>query len=324
MRRALHLLVPAVVLLAIFAASSPVINAQGTARAASTATSPPDADSIFVRGPARLLGPGVVSAALSEFGTAFTSSGSTVFFTVTDGGFSRMTIVSARLEQRGWQEPAVAPFSGFWNDGDVSASPDGDRLFFMSNRPVSGSAARGDFDIWFVDRRSDGSWGAPVHAGPGVNTEAQETYPSGSDEGGLYFARNGSILRAQWDGDAYGAAAPQALMGGERMGAPAVAPDESFLVFQEEGDLFVARRAGEAWLAPRPFAGPVNSSATETAPAVVAGRDTLCFSSDRRDWPVWPRPASVGSYQDIRAELDGIVLNGLRNIYCVDLAAADF
>lgn len=88
-----------------------------------------------------------------------------------------------------WTPPRLASFSGRYSDSFPWFSPDGERLFFASQRPVTaGGPPREDPDIWYVEKQGEG-WGEPVHLGPEVNTSAEEFTPTVDREGTLYFTR---------------------------------------------------------------------------------------------------------------------------------------
>src|SRR5688500_20191206 len=82
------------------------------------------------------------------------------------------TIYLTRRTGDQWSAPEVAPFSGTWSDIDPSVSPDGQRLYFSSIRPVDGQT-RADIDIWVMERAGDG-WSTPVRLGAEVNTAEEE------------------------------------------------------------------------------------------------------------------------------------------------------
>jgi outer membrane protein OmpA-like peptidoglycan-associated protein len=89
-----------------------------------------------------------------------------------------------------WQ--AERPFernSTTTSTGHAALTPDGQRLYFASDRPggVGGS------DIWYCERAPDGSWNEAVNAGMLVNTEGQETSPAITAEGDLCFASDGHL-----------------------------------------------------------------------------------------------------------------------------------
>ena len=72
----------------------------------------------------------------------------------------------------------------YWEDG-ACISPDGNTLYFISERKVKGAFGKGD--IYMTTRASKGGeWGEPVNLGPDINTEY--------DEGGVYIAADSKTL----------------------------------------------------------------------------------------------------------------------------------
>jgi hypothetical protein len=70
-------------------------------------------------------------------------------------------------------------------DGQPFVTADGRRLYFASAR----AGGLGGIDIWYSERQSSGSWGAPVNAGPIVNTAADDLSPFVDPmTGRLYYA----------------------------------------------------------------------------------------------------------------------------------------
>ena len=137
-----------------------------------------------------LFAPGVIPTPDFQFNATFTPDGNTVYFSKSDPGFNRITIVRSHRQQGRWTTPEVAPFSGLWKDTDPFVSPDGSKLFFISNRPTDGTRVpRKDYDIWYVERadHSENDWGEARHLEGPVNTEGFELYP-------LSHARWNSLL----------------------------------------------------------------------------------------------------------------------------------
>ncbi len=96
--------------------------------------------------------------------------------------------------------------SSAW-ESQPSISPDGSVLFFASDR----EGGRGGTDIWMSQRRSDGSWEAPMNPGPRVNTGGDEAAPGiAADNRTLYFSSNAhpgiggfDIYRTIWSDGAW-------------------------------------------------------------------------------------------------------------------------
>ena len=84
---------------------------------------------------------------------------------------------------------ALAPFEHNdpeYNTGHPCISPEGRRLYFVSDRP----GGQGGTDIWYSDNLG-GEWGAPKNMGPKVNTSGNEMYPYVTADSVLYFSSNG-------------------------------------------------------------------------------------------------------------------------------------
>jgi len=67
-----------------------------------------------------------------------------------------------------------------------SLSPDGNMLYFSSNRP----GGEGGWDIW-VAFNQNGQWSEPVNMGPKINTRGSESFPFIHESGTLFFTSDG-------------------------------------------------------------------------------------------------------------------------------------
>lgn len=81
-----------------------------------------------------------------------------------------------------------APIStGAW-ESTPSISPDGKTLFFSSDRRGS----IGQRDLWYANRKEDGSWAVPVNLGKKINSKGNEEAPFLHPDGQtLYFLSDG-------------------------------------------------------------------------------------------------------------------------------------
>lgn len=282
-------------------------------------------DEIELSGDLVLVGPGVISDSKSESGGTFTSDRKTIYYSITDRGFTRMTILFSHLVGHSWTVPEVASFSGVWSDGDPHLTPDGSRMFFVSNRPLAGEEFQLDLDIWYVDRRDDGSWSDPKPVSSEINGPGFETYPSPDADGSLYFSRQGKLFVSRLRDGAYREVEELPFAGS----SPAISPDGRFLVFMRRNpdratdtDLWLSYHENGTWTEPKRFAAPVNSPFGETAPRITADGRYLTFSSERLDYEriEWPRERQIDSYEEALSELEGTVQNGLRNMYIIDIS----
>lgn len=209
---------------------------------------------------------------------AFTPDGKTFYFDRTIG--HDKSIMASHWEAGHWSAPVTVPFSGRWLDQDPAVSPDGSYLVFSSNRPVPGGDSvvfeqdgkkyRGA-NLWRVDRQGDG-WGTPIWLGPGVNGSNLVVAPSVAANGAVYFIQRlgGAmhIYRSEFRNGAYLPATRVALGDSTQpTHDPAIAPDESFLVFDygkgdgNLGRLSIAFREGDHWSAPQDLGDEINKDA---------------------------------------------------------------
>lgn len=104
---------------------------------------------------------------------------------------NRLEIYSADRQGGNWSN--IQPFEynkvEEYSVGHPAISPDGQVLYFVSDMPGS----LGDTDIYYSLRKADGSWGAPVNAGPVINTSGRESFPYVDADGKLYFASDGHV-----------------------------------------------------------------------------------------------------------------------------------
>jgi hypothetical protein len=210
---------------------------------------------------------------------AFTPRRDTVFFDRSQG--KRKTImVSHRVNGR-WSDPRPASFSGQWFDQDPVVAPDGSYLLFNSDRPTesgreplvqsyfSGGPGPGS-NIWRVDRKDDG-WGEPVWLDAAINSDVFIDFASIASDGTLYFMRwdagekSMHLWASQYRNGHY--LAPEFVVLGdpkESIHDPAVAPDQSFIVFDSGkvkgglGRLCIAFREGDHWSKPADLGDRLN------------------------------------------------------------------
>jgi len=134
--------------------------------------------------------PPAVSTEVNEGRGWVSKKGDMIFFTrcpEEKGKENQCGLFMAKKQGSTWGPADRLPFS---NDSITFAHPslsaDGKTLYFVSNM----TGGYGKTDIWSCtyDPKSN-SWGQPKNAGPTVNTEGMEVYPSISDDGKrLYFS----------------------------------------------------------------------------------------------------------------------------------------
>jgi hypothetical protein len=290
-----------------------------------------------------LVGPGTISTALQETSAAVTSDGDTLYFMRSDFAERDDTILVSHRVGGQWGMPQVAPFSGQWHDSEPTLSPDGQRLYFVSNRPVlpggapltteMGGHRFAGTNLWYVARQADGRWSAPVHVDGALNDGAMIYNPAVAANGDIYFSAHRpdsgaayQIYVARRTGQGY--ATPQRVDLGDlahnRMD-PAIDPQQRFLVYAgDEGDslgsadLYIAFRQPDGrWAKPMHLPGEVNSTALENAPSLGPRFGELYVSSNRRDEVLFPKPRDTADTLQQRLQQP---LNGSRNLWRFDIS----
>ncbi|MDP1675593.1 MAG: hypothetical protein Q8L88_01915 [Bacteroidota bacterium] len=210
-------------------------------------------------------------------------------------------IVTSKKEHGKWSAPEIAAFSGMYQDLEPFLSPNGLRLYFVSNRPNgSNPNTPKNYDIWFVERKNKKSaWSAPKNLGAPVNTNEDEFYPSVAVSNNLYFTRDGAgskskddIFFTRWENGTY--AAPVSMSDsinstGYEFNA-FVAPDESFLLYtcynraggSGSGDLYISYNKGNnEWTTAENLRKEINSPMMDYCPFVDTKSGILYFTSKR-------------------------------------------
>jgi Tol biopolymer transport system component len=287
-----------------------------------------------------IFAPGVISGPANDLSPAFTPDGKTVFFTRSNANVS--VILVSHWSHGRWSMPEIAPFSGEWRDLEPTMAPDGSYLVFASNRPATpGGKALDAFyggaaqptkggNLWRVDRTPTG-WSAPRRLPDVINSNSSIFSPSIAADGSLYFMQpTGSktefhLFRAQYTNGTYEAPVAVPVSAGEEYGDydPAVAPDESFMVFSssrppsKSTSLFIAFRKNGTWETPIFMGNVVNLPGTGDIEARLSpDHRTVYFSSNRLVPAPMPR-ARAETVQTLAriATWD----NGLLNIWQVSL-----
>ncbi len=245
-----------------------------------------------------LFAPGIVSDGMSNRDFTISPKGDEIFYTIQQKDFTVSTIVRMHKKNGSWSALETAPFSGRYNDLEASFSPDGNRIYFSSNRPSSATDTTDDFDIWFVNRTATG-WSAPVHAGFVINSPGNEFYPSVAKNGNIYFTtefKNGKakedIIMCEWKDGNYLApvSLPEAINSKGYEFNAFIDPDEQFIIFTAygreddmgRGDLYISRKDASGNWQPAKNMGPeVNSKYLDYCPYVTPDKKFFFFSSNR-------------------------------------------
>lgn len=232
-------------------------------------------------------------------------------------------------------------------------SADGKQLYFLSKNRDGGL---GGEDVWYCERKEDGSWGAPKNF-RSLNTSSHEgilaispdgnvaivfgNYPGSFGGGDLFYSvktengwsypcnLGGTINTKNWETLA------------------ALGPDGKTLIYTTDRkggkgktDLWVTQLTENGWTEPRNLGNVVNTDKSEMWPFIAADGKTLYFSSDghfgfggsdlfmvkRLDdtWTNWSEPVNLGRYVNtMKDDQDFSVSGSGINGYITRSKAAD-
>ncbi|RRB02553.1 TolB family protein [Larkinella rosea] len=249
---------------------------------------------------AEVFAPGAVSAKDKyEYGSVFSKDGKEFYYAVIINKKPQIRLI--RFENNHWTEPAIVLASDQYEYNDPFLSPDGTKLFFISDRAADGKGAKKDFDIWYINRTKTG-WDSSriISAGKFINAGKNEYYMSFTKDGTMYFSSNRGTGQANDNNyDVYssrfskGEFQPAQKLDGavnsDHYEADVfVAPDESYLIFCAErpdglgkGDLFISfKDAKGGWQKAKNMGKTVNTDQYEFCPFVSSDGKYLFFSRD--------------------------------------------
>lgn len=237
---------------------------------------------------------GIVSTSQKERDLAISPDGSRILFTKTALNNNFSVIMEIVKTNDNWSKPEIVSFSGRYSDLEPAFSPDGESLFFASNRPVKKGEVK-DFDIWKVGL-NNGVWGDPKRLDTLINKNSNEFYPSVGKSGNLYFTasyefdtRKEDIYMAAWNGKNY----ELPIIISDSVNTKFyefnafVDPDEQFIIYSSfgrpgskgGGDLYISEKDNQnRWKSSVPLS--VNTSVLEYCPFVSADQKYFFFTSN--------------------------------------------
>jgi Tol biopolymer transport system component len=231
--------------------------------------------------------------------SAFSRDGKEFFFNLQfEGSWS---IFRTTDTGDGWSKPEPLPFSDKYEDRDFTISPDEQRIYFGSNRPVneSGMSPTGR-NVFYTQRLQGGGWTEPQSVGDVINGLTRENFPCVTANGNLYFFsdRDDGIGRcdlylsefrnSEWQKPVV---LPDSVNSIYNDWDAWIAPDESYVVFSSDSrpdsvggmDLYVSFRTEDGgWTKALNMGERVNSTSGEICPSVTLDGRFLFFTSRRR------------------------------------------
>lgn len=244
----------------------------------------------------KIFAPGKVSTNDEfEFGAVFSNDRSEFYYGVNSKGKAETRMM--KLENGNWSQPVKILVHDVYSHNDPFLTPDNTKLFFISDRPLTGTGPKKDYDIWYVERR-EGNWSEPKNAGKNINSDKNEYYISFTTTGKMYFSSNRQDIEQKNNYDIYssdmkdGEFQPSVKLG-PGVNTPSyeadvfVAPDESYLVFAADrpgglgsGDLYVSfRNQDGTWTNSKSLGNTINTETDDFCPFVSPDGKYLFYAS---------------------------------------------
>jgi Tol biopolymer transport system component len=285
-------------------------------------------------GSPELFSPNMISTSRNERDFAITPRGTEMYFTTIYPDGKKGVILYMYFDGFFWAEPVVAPFSGQYSDMEPALSPDGNKLFFVSDRPLNGNANESsDYNIWFVER-VEGRWSSPKSLGMEINSGENESFPSVSSDGTLFFTAIRSDSKGKEDiyySRLVNGKYEMPVNIGEDINTENyefnayIAPDKAYLLFSSMGredglgggDLYVSHRINDTtWTKAKNLGPNINSPRLDYCPCVSPDGNFLFFTSNRIS-PAFENNNGK-NFKTLKKFMEGVE-NGLGNIYWVQL-----
>lgn len=137
---------------------------------------------------------GNLKSKFHESSPVFTADNNTMYFSRSNmtsenkKDNQKLKIYRSKKEKNNWQEAEQLSInSDHFSSAHPSLSPDGTKLYFVSDRP----GGFGESDIYVSQINNDGSIGEPTNLGSEINTSGKETFPFVSADNELYFSSDG-------------------------------------------------------------------------------------------------------------------------------------
>ncbi len=276
---------------------------------------------------AELVAPGLISTNLNERDFAISPQADELMYSLAVPDNSIRAIVVMRKLDGRWTDQRIAPFSGQDDDIEPFYAPDGQRLFFASNRLTTDTDSTNDFNLWYCERQGT-TWGRAQLLPDIINSPGEEYYPSVAANGNLYFTASREDTKGTEDiyvskfvNGAYTTPVSLDTTVNTRTYEfnAYISPDESFLLFgsygREDGygggDIYISYRAPDGtWQKAINLGNKVNTTSLDYCPFLDHENNVLYFSSNR------PASDVEGSVKfDQLVSIGNSIENGSGNIY---------
>ncbi|HKL14502.1 MAG TPA: hypothetical protein VJ915_02645 [Balneolaceae bacterium] len=242
---------------------------------------------------ASIFGEGIISTDGYEFAITSNPEMDEIFFTRRNPGENNAIYIMNFMDGA-WStpEPAFLPSDEGW-DFEPHVSPDGNRLYFGSTRPLEDTLYAKGLYQWYSERTETG-WSRPVPLESPFK-DRFVMYLTSSQNGNLYFTSmeegepiaDGGIYYSNSKNDEY--ADVQKMdeninFPSSWIAHPYIAPDESYIIYDGEkesgfgeNDLYISFKVNGSWSEANNLGPEINTKQTEMCPSVSPDGKYLFF-----------------------------------------------
>jgi len=221
---------------------------------------------------------GLVSTKMNtDFSSCFSPNGKEFYFTRRKPEGANQLLFTEMVNNK-WTEPEIVSFVKNYDASEANISPDGKYIFFGSRELDTSNST-----VWFSERRDLG-WGEPKRLLEGM------MYATLSLKNKLYYTdksggsiSNAVLMSARFEAGALSDIKEVSIGNESGIGRahPFISPDESYLIFDQMGELFVTFLENDgAWSPSKKLNPEINTSSYEFAPQVSPDGKYLFFTRD--------------------------------------------
>ena len=217
-----------------------------------------------------IFAPGIISTLEhNEFCASFSADGKEFYFN------RGMIIMVCRLEKDGWTNPEPASFNGNYKNHEAHLTFDGKRLFFGGSRPPQ------PYGIWLIERTKYG-WSEPQRVADGM-------YVTSAKNGNIYYGVESSsgsqIVQTRFSDNQLSKPVIQNIKFADPdvehayISHPAVAADNSYLIFDNNEGLYVSFKQNEGLWNDAVSLNELLKKSNATIPSISTDGKYLFFAS---------------------------------------------
>ena len=217
-----------------------------------------------------LFAPGIISTPEhNEFCASFSSDGKEFYFN------RGMVIMVCHLEKDVWTIPEPASFNGNYRNHEAHLMFDNKRLFFGGSRPPQ------PYGIWMIERTESG-WSKPQRLSDGM-------YVTSAKNGNIYYgvesSSGSSIVQTRFTDGRLSEPEVQDIKFADPdisktfIFHPAIAPDDSYIVFDNNEGLFVCFRQNDGIWGEAVSLNELLNAPNATIPSISPDGRFLFFAS---------------------------------------------